>query len=141
MYNMAVQDRDLARAICQAILDADPDMVLVALAGSDWVEIAAEMGLRVAREAFADRAFNSDGTLVSRSQPGSVIHDLKQVVERSVKMVTQGKVTAINGEEIVIQADSLCLHGDTPGAVEMAKAIRESLEDAGVEIVPMSSLV
>ena len=141
MYNMAVGDEALARAICQATLEVDPNMILVALAGSAWVELAAEMGLRVAREAFADRAFTAQGTLVPRSEPGSVIHDVNEVVERSVKMVTQGKVTAITGEEIEIHADSLCLHGDTPGAVEMARAVKEGLEAAGVEIVPMSSLV
>ena len=141
MYNMAVGDKALARAICQATLEVDPNMILVALAGSAWVELAAEMGLRVAREAFADRAFTAQGTLVPRSEPGSVIHDVNEVVERSVKMVTQGKVTAITGEEIEIHADSLCLHGDTPGAVEMARAVKEGLEAAGVEIVPMSSLV
>lgn len=141
MYNMAVGDEALARAICQATLEVDPNMILVALAGSAWVELAAEMGLRVAREAFADRAFTAQGTLVPRSEPGSVIHDVNEVVERSVKMVTQGKVTAITGEEIEIHSDSLCLHGDTPGAVEMARAVKEGLEAAGVEIVPMSSLV
>ena len=128
-------------AICQAVKDVDPEMIVVALAGTDWVDLAAEMGLRVAREAFADRAFTAQGTLVPRSQPGSVIHDVDAVVERSVKMVTEGKVTAITGEEVEFQADSLCLHGDTPGAVEMARAVREGLEAAGVKIVPMSTLV
>ena len=141
MYNMAVADLTLARAICQAVKDVDPDMIVVALAGTDWVDLAAEMGLRVAREAFADRAFTAQGTLVPRSQPGSVIHDVDAVVERSVKMVTEGKVTAITGEEVEFQADSLCLHGDTPGAVEMARAVREGLESAGVKIVPMRELV
>ena len=141
MYNMAVADLTLARAICQAVKDIDPDMIVVALAGTDWVDLADEMGLRVAREAFADRAFTAQGTLVPRSQVGSVIHDVDAVVKRSVKMVTEGKVTAITGEEVEFQADSLCLHGDTPGAVEMARAVREGLEAAGVKIVPMSELV
>ena len=141
MYNMAVADLTLAQAICQAVIDVDPDMIVVALAGTQWVNLAADMGLRVAREAFADRAFTAQGTLVPRSQPGSVIHDVDAVVERSVRMVTEGKVTAITGEEVELQADSLCLHGDTPGAVEMARAVREGLESAGVKIVPMSSLV
>ncbi len=141
MYNMAVADLTLARAICQAVKDVDPDMIVVALAGTDWVDLASEMGLRVAREAFADRAFTAQGTLVPRSQPGSVVHDVDAVVERSVKMVTEGKVTAITGEEVEFQADSLCLHGDTPGAVEVARAVREGLEAAGVKIVPMRELV
>ena len=141
MYNMAVKDEALARAICQAALDVDPEMILVVLAGTPWVEIATEMGLRVAREAFADRAFTASGTLVPRAVPGAVIHDLDQVVERSIKMVTQGKVAAITGEVIEMHADSLCLHGDTPGAVEMAWAVKEGLLKAGAEIVPMSRLV
>ncbi len=140
MYNMAVADEALARAICQAVLDVDADMILVALAGSQWVDLASEMGLRVAREAFADRAFTAQGTLVPRSQAGAVVHDVDEVVRRSVKMVTEGRVTAITGEEIEIHADSLCLHGDTPGAVEMARAVREGLEAAGVEIAPMNSI-
>ena len=96
-------------------LEIDPNMVLIVLAGSPWADVAREMGLRVATEAFADRALNPDGTLVSRSKPGSVIHDLDEVVERSLKMVTEGRATAITGEEVEIQADTLCLHGDTPG--------------------------
>lgn len=141
MYNMAVNDESLGQAICEAILEIDPEMVLVALAESRWVKLAEDMGLRVAREIFADRALNADGTLVSRSKTGSVIHDVNEVVERSVRMVTEGKAVAIDGEVIDVQADSLCLHGDTPGAVEMAKAVREGLENAGVKIVSLGQLV
>jgi UPF0271 protein len=141
MYNMAVDDELLGQAICQAVLDVDPDMVLVALAESRWVKLAEDMGLRVAREIFADRALNSDGTLVSRSKPGSVIHNVDELVERSIRMVTEGKAVSIDGDLIDVQADSLCLHGDTPGAVEMAKAIRAGLQEAGVEIVPLGQLV
>ena len=141
MYNRAVDDEELARAICSAIASVDPDLVLLALAGSRWTEIAAEMGLRVAREIFADRALNSDGTLVSRSVEGSVLHDVDEVVERSLRMVAEGKATAITGEEIEVEADSLCIHGDTPGAVEMAAGIKEALLEEGVEVVPVGQLV
>ncbi len=141
MYNMAADGGDLARAINEAVLETDPEMILIVLAGSPWADLAREMGLRVATEAFADRALNPDGTLVSRSKPGSVIHDLDEVVERSLKMVTQGKATAISGEEVEVYADTLCLHGDTPGAVEMARAVRDGLRDAGVEIVRLSEIV
>ena len=141
MYNMAVDGGDLSKAINEAILEIDPEMILIVLAGSPWAGVAREMGLRVATEAFADRALNPDGTLVSRSKPGSVIHDLDEVVERSLKMVTEGKATAITGEEVEVQADTLCLHGDTPGAVEMARAVRKGLRDAGVEIVRLDELV
>ena len=141
MYNMAVNDESLAQAICEAILELDPQTILVALAGSRWIEIAEDMGLKVAREIFADRALNADGTLVSRSQPGSVIHDTGEVVERSIQMVTQGVATAISGERIEVQADSLCLHGDTPGAVDMAAALKRELESAGVEILSLNKIL
>ena len=142
MYNQAVNDEPLASAICEAILEIDSNLILLALAGTRWIRVAEEdMGVRVAREIFADRALNADGTLVSRSVPGSVIHDVNEVAERSVKMVTEGKATAITGEEIEVEADSLCLHGDTPGAVEMVKAVRHQLEAAGVDIKPLASLV
>ena len=141
MYNMAVNDAPLAQAICESILELDPDMILVALAGSRWLDIAEDMGLKVAREIFADRALNADGTLVSRSQPGSVIHDTAEVVERSLRMVTEGKATAITGEQIDVQADSLCLHGDTPGAVEMAASLKRELEAADVEILPLARIL
>ena len=141
MYNQAVNDEALARAICEAVLEVDLDMILLALMGSPWVKIAEDMGLRVAREIFADRALNADGTLVPRSHPRAVLDDIQEVAERSVKMVTEGRATAITGEEIEVRADSLCLHGDTPGAVEMARLLKRELEAAGVQIVPVSQLV
>ena len=141
MYNRAVNDEDLARAICGTVLDVDPDMVLVALAGSRWVAIAEEMGLRVASEVFADRALSPDGSLVPRSSPGAVIHDVDEVVGRSLEMVTRGHARAISGEEIEVKADSLCVHGDTPGAAEMAAVLRRELESAGVDVVPLGQLV
>ena len=141
MYNMAVNDPDLAKAICEAALSVDENMALLALASSRWVDIARGMGLRVGREIFADRALNADGTLVSRSKPGSVIHDVSEVVERSLRMVAEGKARAISGEIVEVEADSLCLHGDTPGAVEMASALKEALEAEGVEIVPLAEIV
>lgn len=141
MYNQAVNDASLAGAICEAILEIDSSLILLALAGSQWISVAEDMGVRVAREIFADRALNADGTLVARSVPGSVIHDVNEVAERSVRMVTEGVATAITGEDIEVEADSLCLHGDTPGAVEMVKAVRGQLESAGVDIKPLASLV
>ena len=141
MYNMAVQDEALARAICEAILELDESIILLALAGSRWVDIAEDMGLRVAREIFADRALTADGALVPRSHAGSVIHDTAEVVERSLRMVMEGKATAITGERIEVRADSLCLHGDTPGAVDMARALKSELQAAGVEILPVGELL
>lgn len=141
MYNRAVIDEDLARSICEAVLEVDPELILIALAGSRWVDIAQDMGLRVAREIFADRALNPDGTLVSRSKEGSMLHDVDDVADRSLRMVRDGKATAINGDSIDVEADSLCIHGDTPGAVEMAKVLRQRLDAESVAITPLSQLV
>jgi len=141
MYNMAVNDESLAMAICEAALEVDPDVIMLALAGSRWAEVAEDAGLRVAREIFADRALNADGTLVSRSLPGSVIHDTNAVVDRSLRMVTEGEAIAVTGEVIEVRADSLCLHGDTPGAVELARALKQALVEEDVAIVPLNELV
>ena len=141
MYNMAVKDEELARAICESVLEVDPEIILIVLAGSQWVDIARDMGLRVAREAFADRAVNADGTLVPRSKPGSVIEDVDDVASRCVKMVTEGKVTAITGEEVALSADTLCLHSDTPNSIQLASLIRSALEARGVQIVPLGQIV
>jgi UPF0271 protein len=137
LYNMAVAGGDLARAIGEAVLDTDPAMFLVVLAGSKWADEASRMGLRVAREAFADRALNADGTLVPRSKPGAVIHDTRQVIERSVRLATEKTVVAITGEVVPVEADTLCLHGDTPDAVSLARALRSALEAAGVVLTPL----
>jgi len=141
LYNMAVENDALAGAICQAVVEVDPRMILVVLAGSRWVGIAERLGLRAAREVFADRAFNVDGTLVPRSKPGSVLHDPHEVIDRSLRLVTEGKVAAITGEVIDLQADTICLHGDTPGAVQLAVALREAFERADVELLPMGRLL
>jgi 5-oxoprolinase (ATP-hydrolysing) subunit A len=139
LYNMAVPGGGLARAIGEAILEVDPEMFLVALAGSAWADEAERMGLRVAREAFADRAVNADGTLVPRSRPGAVLHDTQQVIERSVRLATEGTVVAITGEVVHVQADTLCLHGDTPDAVTLAAALRAALEKAGVLLLAIGA--
>jgi UPF0271 protein len=99
------------------------------------------MGLRVASEVFADRAINKDGSLVSRSIPGSVIHDTNQVVERSLRMITEGTIESVTGDIVEVEADSICLHGDTPGAVEMAITLNREFQKHGIAIVPLSEIV
>jgi UPF0271 protein len=141
LYNTAVRDEAVAEAIVLAVKAFDPELIHVVLAGSPWESIARAQGVRVARECYADRAVTAEGTLVPRSQPGAVVHDPDQVVERSLKLATEGKVTAIDGTEIDFSADSICLHGDTAGAVELAAAVRGSLEAAGVEITSMNKLI
>jgi UPF0271 protein len=141
LYNTAVRDAAVAEAIVLAVKAFDPDLIHVVLAGSQWESIARSHGVRVARECYADRAVTPEGTLVPRSQPGAVVHDTEEVVARSLKLATEGKVTAVDGTEIDFSADSICLHGDTAGAVDLASAVRGSLEAAGVEIVSMDKLV
>lgn len=141
LYNQAVNDEVLARSICEAVLEVDSDMILVALSGSRWVEIANEMGIQVAREIFADRAMNNDGTLVSRSQPGSVLHDVNEVVDRSIRMVTEGIAVTADGGEIEVAAESICVHGDTEGAVDMARELRIGFEKARIKLVSLAEIV
>jgi UPF0271 protein len=141
LYNTAVRDEAVAEAIVLAVKAFDPDLIHVVLAGSKWESVARSYGVRIARECFADRAVTPEGTLVPRSQPGAVVHDVEEVVARSLKLATEGKVFAVDGTEIDFSADSICLHGDTAGAVDLAAAVRGALESAGVEIVPMNKLV
>ena len=141
MYNQAVDDADLGKSICEAVLEVDSNIILLALAGSTWIDVAKGMGMRVAREVFADRAVNSDGTLVPRSIEGSVIHDINEVVERSLRMVTEGKILSVEGDIVEVEADSICLHGDTPGAVDMAKILKREFLAAGVEVKQLRDIV
>jgi UPF0271 protein len=99
------------------------------------------MGVRVAREVFADRAFDARGALVPRSVPGAVIHEASALVERSLRLVSEHRVSAITGEDIELHADTICLHGDTPGAVDLASALRRAFEQAGVQVLPMARLL
>ncbi|MCT4605233.1 MAG: LamB/YcsF family protein [Marinisporobacter sp.] len=141
MYNMAAKDKALAKAIAEAIYEVDEKIILMGLANSEMVKAGKEIGLKVANEVFADRAYNPDGTLVSRKLEGAVIHDPQVAIERVIKMVKFGKVMAINGEEIEIKADSICVHGDNERAVEFVKKIRSCLKNAGVEVTALSNFI
>lgn len=141
LYNMAAKDMELSLAIAEGIAEVDKDIILMGLAGSKLLEAGRKAGLRVASEVFADRAYQADGSLVPRKQPGAVIHDKDEAIARTIRMVTQGKVTAITGEEVSIDAHSICVHGDNPSAVEFVKNIREALHDQGIEIVPLEQIV
>jgi 5-oxoprolinase (ATP-hydrolysing) subunit A len=137
IYNMAAVDDRLARAMAEGVARVDPGLTYVGLAGSALLRVAAELGLRTASEVFADRAYTAEGTLVSRRIAGSVIHDPELVVRRVVRMAVEGVVEAITGEIIPCKADTVCVHGDTPGAARLAEGIRRALENAGVEVRPM----
>lgn len=134
LYNTIATDLEQAKAVIDAIKKMDSDLTLVALAGSSLIKYAQQQGLQVVAEAFADRAYNADGSLVSRRLPGAVLHDADFVAQRVVSMLKEGGVVSINGQFTPIDAQSICLHGDTEGALSMAAAIREALIQEGIEI-------
>ena len=143
LYLTAVEEESVARGVAEAIVSVDPNLVYVALAGAKGElmrRIGEEIGLQVRYEAFPDRAYTPEGTLVSRKQPGALIHDPQEVSERVVRMAKEGKVRAIDGTEISLQVDTLCVHGDNPTAMELVKAIRQGLEAEGVTLKPMTEL-
>ena len=134
LYNTVVAHEQQAQAVVDAVRSYDPDLPLVGLPGSVLLDRAGRAGLRAVREAFADRAYTPDGTLVSRREPGAVLSDPAEVGRRVVQMVTEGRVTAIDGSVVPVSADSVCVHGDSPGAVAMAEQVRSALADAGVSV-------
>lgn len=138
LYNIAARDGTIADAIARAVHAFDPSLVLFGLAGSLMLPAGEAEGLRVASEVFADRAYEHDGSLASRRKPGSVIHDPSEVAARAVQMVRDGCVVAISGESIAVRADTICVHGDTPGAPDLARRIRAALEAAGIDVRAVS---
>jgi UPF0271 protein len=139
LYNMACVDADLASAIARATVAVDRSLILFGLPGSALLEAGRREGLRVAAEVFADRAYLDNGALVPRSRPGSVIHDHDQVAERAVRMVRERTVMSIDGAAVPLEADTICVHGDTPGAAALARVIRAALEAYGVTVSSLSS--
>ncbi|HZS15252.1 MAG TPA: 5-oxoprolinase subunit PxpA [Candidatus Dormibacteraeota bacterium] len=134
----AAVDAALAGAVAAVIRGVAPDLIWLVPSGSAMVAAGEQAGLRVAQEVFADRAYEADGTLVSRSVPGAVISDPRACANRAVWMVTEGGIESVGGKRVRLQADSVCVHGDTPRAVEAARAVRTALEKAGVEIRPLA---
>jgi len=136
LYNMAATDIRIAGAIVEAIQAVDPKLFMMCLGKSEMVEAAKKAGARYVEEAFADRAYTNEGTLVPRSKPGAVIHDIDLVAKRVLSMVKHQKITSIDGMEIPIAAQTICVHGDTPGAVEMIKLIRKRLDQDRIVFEP-----
>jgi len=136
-YNMAAVDYTLAKAVCEAVRDFDPGLILLGLSGSELIRAAEDTGLKACSEVFADRAYEEDGTLVSRNRPGAVITDEGEAIRRVIRMVTEGKVTAVTGKDVSIRADSVCVHGDGEKAVLFAESIRKALEENGIRVSPM----
>lgn len=138
LYNTIAHDRRQALAVIAAIRAIDPTLILVALAGSTLIQWARDEGLQCVAEAFADRAYTPQGTLVSRREPGAVLHDPKLVAQRMLRLVEDGTIEAIDGTRTRIEADSICVHGDSPAAVDMARELRRVLEQANLSVRPFA---
>ena len=138
LYNTIAHDERRARDVVAAIRAVDDELILLGLAGSAVLDIAEASGLRTAAEAFADRAYLPDGRLVPRTQRGAVLHDSAIVAERMVRLVSDGLVQAIDGTDVRVVADSICVHGDSDGAVQMAAETKRRLQAAGIEIAPFA---
>ncbi len=138
LYNAIVHHTAQAQAVVDAVKSVDPSLAILGLPGSEVLRLAEAAGLRTVQEAFADRAYNPDGTLVSRSQAGAVLHHTEAVVEHVLRMATESTVRAIDGTVLPLHAESICVHGDSPGAVAMAAAVRTALEKTGIGIKPFA---
>jgi 5-oxoprolinase (ATP-hydrolysing) subunit A len=134
LYNMAARDRRLSDTIVRAVLSFDSSLVLFGLAGSVMLAAGRDAGLRVAAEGFADRMYEPDGSLTPRSRPGAVLDDPAAVASRAVRMIRDGIVSASDGREVRVHIDTICVHGDTPGAALSARALRTGLIEAGIAV-------
>jgi UPF0271 protein len=138
LYNTIAHDERQASDVITAIRSVDPNLVLMALAGSPLIAQARAAGLTVVAEAFADRAYTADGQLVSRREKDAVLHDAQEIAQRIVRMVKDGVIRSIDGSDVAIDAQSICVHGDSPDAVAIARHLRAGLEEAGLSVQPFS---
>jgi 5-oxoprolinase (ATP-hydrolysing) subunit A len=134
--NVACEDDMTAQAIANGIKSVDPGLIFVVLANSRLVKAGEAANLPMVHEVFADRAYEDDGSLVSRRKPGAVLHDPKMIADRVLRMVEDGNVVSVSGKVIKMRMDTVCIHGDTPGAVEIARGIRQTLKNGGIEVAP-----
>lgn len=135
LYNMAAADIDIANAIANAVFDIDPSLILFGLAGSAQVTAGKNFGLHVAQEVFVDRTYQDNGMLTARNQPNAMITDSKQAIAQAIQMVKSGTVTSVSGKAIQVQADTICLHGDQPNAVQFAQEINHIFNNEGIKIL------
>lgn len=141
LYNLAATQPAIARAIARAVASFDSSLVLVGLAGSSMLDVARELGLRVAREGFCDRVYTPEGNLMSRREPGSLIDDPQRAARQALQMVVEQTVTTSTGEKISMSVDTLCIHGDSPNAPAIAHAVREMLEKNNVSVRALTSVL
>jgi UPF0271 protein len=139
LSNVACDDDMTARAIAAAIKAVDRNLIFVVLANSKLVNAGEAAGLPMAHEIFADRAYEDDGSLVSRRKPGAVLHDPSAIAQRVVRMVQDGAVTSVSGKVIKMRMDTVCIHGDTPGAVEIGRQVKQALKDSGIDVAPFKT--
>jgi 5-oxoprolinase (ATP-hydrolysing) subunit A len=139
LYNMAAAKPELAAAIARAVRDVDRELILFGLPGSHLISEGEAAGLRTAGEAFADRNYMSDGSLVSRRRPDAQVHDADEAVRRAIRMVLEGKVTPVDGPDIAIKVDTICIHGDGPHAAEFARRLRSAFEGAGIAVSSLAT--
>lgn len=140
LYNTIARDERQSKDVVAAIRAIDPGLVLLGLAGGVVLDVAERAGLAVASEAFADRAYQPDGQLVSRTEEGAVLHDPAAVAERMVRLASDGVIRAIDGTDVRVEAQSICVHGDSPGSVAMAAETKRLLQDAGIAIAPFAGV-
>ena len=134
LYNMAARDATLAEAVASAVLAVDRSLILFAPGASALARAAAALGLQIAREVFADRNYLPDGSLVPRTRPDALLHDPEEAAQRVLRILREGVVRAVDGSDITIQAETICVHGDTPEAVDFARKLRAELNVAGVQV-------
>ena len=135
---MGARDIDVARALARAVRAVDRDLAFLAIAGTQLQHAGDAEGLRTVREIYADRAYTDEGQLVPRGQPGAVLHDVDEAAARAARMVAEGAVVSLSGRKVPVEIESICIHGDTPGAAAMARAVRAALEAAGVTLRPFA---
>ncbi|SMC24165.1 UPF0271 protein [Clostridium acidisoli DSM 12555] len=141
LYNMAAKDLALALAICEGIYEVDPNLILLALCGSKMIDAGVSTGLRVASEVFADRAYKEDGSLVERTRNGAVITDEDVAIKRVIRMIKESKVETINGIDIKVKADSICVHGDGIKALQFVKKINQAFQKESIEIAALDKIL
>jgi UPF0271 protein len=142
LYNTAVKDEETSKGIVEAVKELDKSLIIFAPPKSVLAKIAIEAGLRVAYEFFADRAYNADGSLVSRKQPNSIITEPSAVLSRTIKVLREGKVSALNGETVTLgKVHTICVHGDTPTALKLTEVLKKKLVKSGIEVMPVSKFI
>ncbi|MEM2307609.1 MAG: 5-oxoprolinase subunit PxpA [Sulfolobales archaeon] len=141
LYNMAWVREDYARALSEAVYSYNPRLVLVAPYGSASARVAEELGIRVAYEAFIDRGYTSDGRLAPRGTAGALITNIEKILERVVSIVDKGVVVSVDGKPVEVRAHTLCIHGDSPGAIEIARAVNQKLRELGIGLRPIAEIV